>query len=101
MKRFRRHGHESHRDKLKQELFQFNKASKIRDVIRKCHIFIMKLDKFVKSRNQEPSTSPPRTELPPPLKIELTVLNTLKSNIFYNFVLRAPQHLRVKLSYVV
>uniref|UniRef100_A0A674N5U4 LLGL scribble cell polarity complex component 2 n=1 Tax=Takifugu rubripes TaxID=31033 RepID=A0A674N5U4_TAKRU len=26
MKRFRRHGHESHRDKLKQELFQFNKT---------------------------------------------------------------------------
>uniref|UniRef100_H3CAN4 LLGL scribble cell polarity complex component 2 n=1 Tax=Tetraodon nigroviridis TaxID=99883 RepID=H3CAN4_TETNG len=29
MKRFRRHGHESHREKLKQELFQFNKASQI------------------------------------------------------------------------
>ncbi|XP_029954438.1 lethal(2) giant larvae protein homolog 2-like isoform X2 [Salarias fasciatus] len=26
MKRFRRHGHESHRDRLKQELFQFNKT---------------------------------------------------------------------------
>lgn len=32
MKRFRRHGHESHREKLKQELFQFNKVSKTREI---------------------------------------------------------------------
>ncbi|TWW81848.1 Lethal(2) giant larvae protein -like protein 2 [Takifugu flavidus] len=34
MKRFRRHGHESHRDKLKQELFQFNKASYLGNVLK-------------------------------------------------------------------
>ena len=34
MKRFRRHGQESQRDRLKQELFQFNKVSEPGNVTR-------------------------------------------------------------------
>ena len=39
MKRFRRHGQESQRDRLKQELFQFNKASEL--YLKKHNCFLM------------------------------------------------------------
>lgn len=45
MKRFRRHGQESQRDRLKQELFQFNKASSKDSV---CLASLKKTLRFVK-----------------------------------------------------